>query len=96
MANISSGIPPSAKRTFPNTKEGINDLFQAKKKSKADTLLKLESTQAELDTERLARIQAEQDRAALIQAMRNAGLPETTIEQVLKKPKIEQPETPHG
>jgi len=86
--------------------------------------VKLKRTQAELDTERLsriqadqariqadqariqerdariqadqARIQAEQDRAALIQEMRNDGVPETTIERVLKKAKIQHTETPHG
>jgi len=117
MANIPSGLPQSFKQTFPNTKDGIKALLQAKERSKSEKLLKLKRTQADLDTERLARIQADQariqadqariqerdariqaekDLATVIQEMRNAGVPETTIERVLKKAKTQHKETPHG
>jgi hypothetical protein len=43
-----------------------------------------------------ARIQAERDRDALIQEMRNDGVPETTIDRILKKAKTDHKDPLHG
>ena len=125
MSNIPRDLPPFFKKraqTFPNTKEGINALLEAQKISKSEKLIELKRTQADLESERLARIQADQARiqadqariqadqariqadqariqerdariqaeqqnAAMIQAMREDGVPETVIERAMKKAK---------
>jgi len=74
------------------------------------TEVKLKRTQADLELEKQARIQADQARiqerdariqaeqttADLIQTMRDNGLPETLIESTLKKAKINKKDSPHG